>query len=186
MNVSVIGLGYVGTVALACLARDGHTVIGVHVDPGKLALIAAGKTPVVEEGTIDLLQQVVASGRVRVTADIEDAVMRSDMTLICVGTPSVPNGSQDQGALLRVTAELGAALRGKSSPHVVVFRSTMIPGTLEDVLSPLMEEQSGKKEGVDFFVCFQPEFLREGSSIKDYDHPPFTILPDAAVHGRGR
>ena len=176
MNVSVIGLGYVGTVALACLARDGHTVIGVDVDPGKLAMIAEGKTPVVEEGTVELLKQVAASGRVRVSADVRTAVLDSDITLICVGTPSASNGSQDRGALLRVTTELGLAIKDKAAPHVVVFRSTMVPGTVEDVLAPIMEEQSGTKEGVDFHVCFQPEFLREGSSIKDYDHPPFTIV----------
>lgn len=176
VNVSVIGLGYVGTVALACLARDGHTVIGVDVDPDKLAMIAAGKTPVVEEGTVELLQQVVASGRVRVTPDVAAAVRDSDVTLVCVGTPSAHNGSQDRSALLRVTTELGAAIKDKSTPHVVVFRSTMTPGTVEDVLVPMMEEQSGKKSGVDFHACFQPEFLREGSSIKDYDHPPFTIV----------
>jgi GDP-mannose 6-dehydrogenase len=176
VTVSVIGLGYVGTVALACLARDGHTVIGVDVDPGKLAMIAEGKTPVVEEGTVDLLKQVVASGRVRVSADVRTAVLDSDITLICVGTPSAANGSQDRSALMRVTTELGLAIKDKTTPHVVVFRSTMVPGTVEDVLAPLMEVQSGKTEGVDFHVCFQPEFLREGSSIRDYDHPPFTIV----------
>jgi GDP-mannose 6-dehydrogenase len=176
VTVSVIGLVYVGTVALACLARDGHTVIGVDVDPGKLAMIAEGKTPVVEEGTVDLLKQVVASGRVRVSADVRTAVLDSDITLICVGTPSAANGSQDRSALMRVTTELGLAIKDKTTPHVVVFRSTMVPGTVEDVLAPLMEVQSGKTEGVDFHVCFQPEFLREGSSIRDYDHPPFTIV----------
>jgi GDP-mannose 6-dehydrogenase len=176
VTVSVIGLGYVGTVALACLARDGHTVIGVDVDPGKLAMIAEGKTPVVEEGTVDLLKQVVASGRVRVSAYVRTAVLDSDITLICVGTPSAANGSQDRSALMRVTTELGLAIKDKTTPHVVVFRSTMVPGTVEDVLAPLMEVQSGKTEGVDFHVCFQPEFLREGSSIRDYDHPPFTIV----------
>ena len=176
MNISIFGLGYVGAVSLACLARDGHRVIGVDVDPAKLDLIASGKTPVVEEGMVDLMAQVVASGRVTVMSDVKRAVLDSDISLICVGTPSAPNGSQDQGALVRVAQELGTAMREKSTPHLFVFRSTVVPGTVEDVLGPVIERESGKKEGRDFHVCFQPEFLREGTSIKDYDKPPFTII----------
>ena len=176
MNISIFGLGYVGAVSLACLARDGHRVTGVDVDESKLAQIAAGKTPVVEEGMIELMAQVAASGRVSVTTDARQALHSSEVSFICVGTPSAPNGSQDQSALLRLARELGAALRDKQAPHVFVFRSTVVPGTVEDVLRPVLEEASGKKDGVDFHVCFQPEFLREGSSIRDYDRPPFTIV----------
>ena len=176
MNISIFGLGYVGAVSLACLARDGHSVIGVDVDPAKLALIAAGKTPVVEEGMIELMAKVVASGRVSITTDAAQALRDSDLSLICVGTPSAANGSQDQSAVLRLSEHLGVALRDIDRPHVFVFRSTLVPGTVEDVLRPIIEKASGKKEGRDFFVCFQPEFLREGSSIRDYDHPPFTIV----------
>ena len=176
MNISIFGLGYVGAVSLACLARDGHRVTGVDVDETKLAQIAAGKTPVVEEGMIELMAKVAASGRVAVTTDVRRAVHASDVSFICVGTPSAPNGSQDQSALLRIARELGTALRDKRSPHVFVFRSTVVPGTVEDVLRPIIEGASGKKEGVDFHVCFQPEFLREGSSMRDYDRPPYTIV----------
>jgi GDP-mannose 6-dehydrogenase len=176
VNISVFGLGYVGAVSLACLARDGHRVTGVDVDATKLAQIAAGKTPVVEEGMIELMAKVAASGRVAVTTDVRQAVHASEVSFVCVGTPSAPNGSQDQSALLRIARELGAALRDKRSPHVLVFRSTVIPGTVEDVLRPIIEEASGMKEGVDFHVCFQPEFLREGSSLRDYDRPPYTIV----------
>jgi len=176
VNISIFGLGYVGAVSLACLARDGHRVTGVDVDESKLAQIAAGKTPVVEEGMIELMAQVAASGRVSVTTDARQALHSSEVSFICVGTPSAPNGSQDQSALLRLARELGAALRDKQAPHVFVFRSTVVPGTVEDVLRPVLEEASGKKDGVDFHVCFQPEFLREGSSIRDYDRPPFTIV----------
>ncbi len=176
MNISVFGLGYVGAVSLACLARDGHRVTGVDVDETKLAQIAAGKTPVVEEGMIELMAEVAASGRVAVTTDVRQAVHASEVSFICVGTPSAPNGSQDQSALLRIARELGAALRDKRSAHVLVFRSTVIPGTVEDVLRPIIEEASGRKEGGDFHVCFQPEFLREGSSLRDYDRPPYTIV----------
>ncbi len=176
MNISIFGLGYVGAVSLACLARDGHTVYGVDVDLGKLALIGEGKTPVVEEGMIDLMQQVVASGRVSVTPDVRAAMVNTELSLICVGTPSAANGSQDQSAMLRLARDLGAFMREKSTKHTFVFRSTLVPGTVEEVLRPIMESESGKHDGVDFHLCFQPEFLREGTSIRDYDQPPFTIV----------
>ncbi len=180
MKISIFGLGYVGAVSLACLARDGHQVIGVDIDATKLRLITEGKTPVVEEGMVDLMQQVAASGRVSVTTDAEEAVLGSEISLVCVGTPSAANGSQDQGAILRLAEQMGRALRRKNASHVVVFRSTLVPGTVEDVLRPLVERESGKKDGVDFHLCFQPEFLREGSSIRDYDKPPFTIVGGTA------
>ncbi len=176
MNISIFGLGYVGAVSLACLSRDGHDVIGVDIDQTKLDLIMAGKTPVVEEGMVDLMASVAASGKVTVTTDPQRAVFDSEISLVCVGTPSAANGSQDQGAILRLAAEIGRAIGEKDKPHVVVFRSTLVPGTVEDVLRPIIEEKSGKKDGTGFFLCFQPEFLREGSSIRDYDGPPFTVV----------
>jgi GDP-mannose 6-dehydrogenase len=176
MNVSVFGLGYVGAVSLACLARDGHRVIGVDIDHAKLELIAAGKTPVVEQGMVELMAQGVASGRIAVTADPRHAIHASDVSLVCVGTPCAANGNQDQSALTRVAEEIGAAIRTKSASHLVVFRSTVVPGTVEDTLCPILERSSGKTIGTDLHVAFQPEFLREGSSIKDYDRPPFTIV----------
>jgi GDP-mannose 6-dehydrogenase len=176
MKISIFGLGYVGAVSLACLSRDGHQVIGVDIDQTKLDLIAAGKTPVVEEGMVDLMKNVAASGLVTVTTDTERAVLDSDISLVCVGTPSAANGSQDQSAILRLAEAMGRALAKKAEPHVVVFRSTLVPGTVEDVLRPIVEAHSGKKDGVDFHLCFQPEFLREGSSIRDYDKPPFTVV----------
>jgi GDP-mannose 6-dehydrogenase len=176
VKISIFGLGYVGAVSLACLSRDGHDVIGVDIDRTKLDLIMAGKTPVVEEGMVDLMAQVAASCKVTVTTDAQQAVRDSEISLVCVGTPSAANGSQDQGAILRLAAEIGRALATKAAQHVVVFRSTLVPGTVEDVLRPIVEEHSGKKDGVDFHLCFQPEFLREGSSIRDYDKPPFTIV----------
>lgn len=176
MKISIFGLGYVGAVSLACLARDGHQVIGVDIDATKLRLITEGKTPVVEEGMVELMRDVAASGRVSVTTDAVEAVLGSEISLVCVGTPSAANGSQDQGAILRLAAQMGKALARKTVPHIVVFRSTLVPGTVEDVLRPIVERESGKKDGVDFHLCFQPEFLREGSSIKDYDKPPFTVV----------
>ena len=176
MKVSIFGLGYVGAVSLACLSRDCHDVIGVDIDRTKLDLIMAGKTPVVEEGMVDLMARVAASGKVSVTTDAQAAVLDSEISLVCVGTPSAANGSQDQGAILRLAEDMGRAIAIKQEPHVVVFRSTLVPGTVEDVLRPIIEAQSGKKDGEDFFLCFQPEFLREGSSISDYDKPPFTVV----------
>ena len=176
MKISIFGLGYVGAVSLACLGRDGHEVIGVDIDRSKLELILSGKTPVVEEGMVELMQQVAASGKVTVTTDAQLAVLDSEISLVCVGTPSAVNGSQDQGAVQRLAVEIGRAIAVKSAPHVVVFRSTLVPGSVEGVLRPIVEQHSGKKDGADFFLCFQPEFLREGSSIRDYDKPPFTIV----------
>jgi len=180
LRISIFGLGYVGAVSLACLARDGHEVIGVDVDPAKLSLIREGKTPVVEEGMVDLMAKVVGNGNVSVTSDVREAVLGSDISLICVGTPSAANGSQDQGAMLRVAHDIGRILRDKPASHVFVFRSTLVPGTVEDVLRPILERESGKKDGVGFHLCFQPEFLREGTSIRDYDNPPFTIVGAAS------
>jgi GDP-mannose 6-dehydrogenase len=176
MRISIFGLGYVGAVSLACLARDGHSVIGVDVDPAKLELIRSGKTPVVEEGMVDLMAEVAASGRISVTTDVAHAVLGSELSLICVGTPSAPNGSQDQSAILNLAHELGRAMLRKAGGHVFVFRSTLVPGTVENVLKPIVERESGKTCGRDFDVCFQPEFLREGTSIRDYDRPPFTVV----------
>lgn len=176
MNISIFGLGYVGAVSLACLARDGHRVIGVDIDRAKLGLLRQGKTPVVEEGMVDLMREMMASGRVSVTDNARQAVLESDLSLICVGTPSAANGSQDQSAMARLTEELGKAMRDKPGAHVFVFRSTLVPGTVETVLTPILEHESGKKEGKAFHACFQPEFLREGSSIRDYDNPPFTVV----------
>ncbi len=182
MKISIFGLGYVGAVSLACLARDGHDVVGVDIDPAKLELIRDGRTPVVEEGMVELMAQVAASGRLQVTADAARAVRDTDVSLVCVGTPSAANGSQDQAAVLRLAREIGVAIGVKSEPHVVVFRSTLVPGTVETVLRPLIEKASGKRDGEGFFLCFQPEFLREGTSIRDYDKPPFTIV--GANHAR--
>lgn len=176
MKISIFGLGYVGAVSLACLARDGHTVIGVDIDKAKLDLIKAGKTPVVEEGMVDLMANVAASGKLSVTSDVIQAVLDSDVSLICVGTPSAANGSQDQSAIIKIAHDLGRAMRDKSGEHIFVFRSTLVPGTVEDVLLPIVEKESGKRDGEGFHICFQPEFLREGTSIRDYDKPPFTIV----------
>jgi len=175
LNISIFGLGYVGAVSLACLARDGHRVVGVDVDQAKLDLIAAGRTPVVEEGMVKLMADTVASGRVSVTSDTRRAVLETDVSLICVGTPSAPNGSQDQTAMLRLAHDLGTAMREKPVTHVFVFRSTLVPGTVEDVLRPIIEAESGKKDGVDFHV-FPSSSLRSKKAF----HMPCSLEAPAS------
>ena len=175
-RISIFGLGYVGAVSLACLARDGHQVVGVDVDPIKLDLIRNKKSPILEEGIQELMRDVVESGRVTVSNDAAQALSETELSFICVGTPSAPNGSQDLTYILRLAEQLGAALKDKKEFHTFVVRSTVQPGTVEEKIGPILERASGKRSGVDFGLCFQPEFLREGSSIRDYDHPPYTIV----------
>jgi GDP-mannose 6-dehydrogenase len=176
MRISVFGMGYVGAVSAACLARDGHTVVGVDVDPLKLDLIRRGRSPIVEEGIQELTREVVESGRLTVTNDVAQAIANTDLSFVCVGTPSSPNGSQDLSAIRRVMQSIGEAIGRKNSFHTVILRSTVQPGTVDEVMTPILEQASGKKADVDFGVGFQPEFLREGTSIKDYDNPPFTVV----------
>lgn len=176
MRISIFGLGYVGTVSLGCLAQEGHQLIGVDINPDKLALIKAGQTPIIEAGMQELIRGVVDAGRVEVTRDAGHAIAHSDVSFVCVGTPSLPNGDQDQSAVLNLAAELGRALRSRDTYHLVVFRSTLKPGSVQGQIRELIEKESGKQDGVDFDLCFQPEFLREGSSIRDYENPPMTIV----------
>jgi GDP-mannose 6-dehydrogenase len=176
MRLSIFGLGYVGAVSLACLARDGHRVVGVDVDAGKLDLIRRGNSPIVEPGIQELMSEVVATGRVTVTSDAEQAVRDSDLSFVCVGTPSARNGSQDLTAMQRCLEQIGAALKSKDTFHAIVVRSTVQPGTVDGLARDILERSSGRSRGATFDVGFQPEFLREGSSIKDYDNPPFTVV----------
>jgi GDP-mannose 6-dehydrogenase len=171
MKISVFGLGYVGCVSAACLARDGHSVIGVDVDHQKVARVNAGHSPVIEKGLDELMAEIVRSGKLQATLDSQAAVERSDVSLICVGTPSNSNGSLNLQYLERVCIEVGNALAIKKGYHVVVVRSTVLPGTVEGKLAPLLEQHSGRRIGNDFGICMNPEFLREGSAIEDYDHP---------------
>ena len=175
-SVSVFGLGYVGCVSAACLAREGHTVVGVDVSKSKVAMIKSGTATIVETGIGELVAEMVAAGRLTATTDVADAVARTEISLVCVGTPSQANGSLDLAYVRRVAAEIGGALKEKSGWHVVVIRSTVLPGTTADVVTPILEESSGKKAGKDFGVSMNPEFLREGTSIKDFDDPPFTVI----------
>ena len=175
-SVSVFGLGYVGCVSAACLAREGHTVIGVDVSRSKVDMINSGTATIVEHGIAELVGEMVALRRLTATTDVAKAVANTEISLVCVGTPSEPNGGLDLAYVRRVAAEIGAALRDKKAWHVVVIRSTVLPGTTAGIVTPILEEASGKKAGLDFGVSMNPEFLREGTSIKDFDDPPFTVI----------
>ena len=176
MNVSVFGLGYVGSVSAASFAADGHHVIGVDVNEDKVASINAGRSPIVEPGLEDVLGRTVAEGRLRATTDTDDAIRSSDVSLLCVGTPSKRNGSLDLTYLERVCEQVGAVLADKPAYHVVVVRSTVLPGTTHDVVIPALERTSGKKYGDGFGVSVNPEFLREGTALKDFRKPPLTLV----------
>jgi GDP-mannose 6-dehydrogenase len=176
MKISVFGLGYVGAVSYGCLVRQGHEVIGVDVDRHKLMLLSQGQSPIVEEGMPELIAEAAKSKRARVTDDAADAIASSDVSLVCVGTPSRRNGSHDLTALKKVCEQIGSALAKKSHEHATIIRSTVAPGTTNDVLVPILESTSGKTFGRDLHVGFQPEFLREGTSIKDFEHPPMTVV----------
>ncbi len=175
-NISIFGLGYVGAVSIACLADNGHNLIGVDVSQIKVDIINEGRSPIIEEGINELMRKGVERGAIRATTDSHAAVQSTELSFISVGTPSRPNGSLDLSYVERVALEIGEALAEKDAFHIVVLRSTVLPGTTEEVIIPALEKASGKKCGVDFGVCFNPEFLREGSSIKDFYNPPFTVI----------
>ena len=176
MNVSVFGLGYVGSVSAAALAAEGHQVVGVDVSPDKVAQVNGGRSPIVEPGLGDLIAGTVSEGRLRATTDAAQAVRDSGVSLICVGTPSGRNGSLDLTQLTRVCEQIGAALSDKPAYHVVVVRSTVLPGTTHNVVIPALERTSGKRYGDRFGVAVNPEFLREGTALKDFREPPLTVV----------
>src|SRR5689334_18721143 len=176
MRVSVFGLGYVGSVSAASFAADGHEVIGVDVNPDKVASVNAGRSPIVEPGLDDLLARAVSDGRLRATTDTADAIRSSEVSLLCVGTPSRRNGSLDLTYLERVCEQIGRELRDKPAYHVVVVRSTVLPGTTHGMVIPALERESGKKYGEGFGVSVNPEFLREGTALKDFRKPPLTLV----------
>lgn len=176
MKVSIFGLGYVGAVSAACLAQQGHHVTGVDPEPVKVDLINSGHSPVVEQDLDTIIAAAVREGRLRATASVSEAIAASDVSLICVGTPSQLNGSLDLKYVRRVCEEIGTALRGKAGFHVVVARSTILPGTMRETVIPVLEEYSGKIAGTDFGVCNNPEFLREGTAVHDFFNPPKTVI----------
>ncbi len=176
MQISIFGLGYVGAVSASCLASDGHEVIGVDPNKTKVDLINKGLTPVIEKDIGDMISRSVATNRLRATVNAHEAVMDSEISIICVGTPSQPNGNLDLFYVRRVCEEIGVVLKEKSGFHVVVARSTMLPGSMRNVVIPTLEQSSGKKAVIDFGVCNNPEFLREGTAVWDYYNPPKVVI----------
>lgn len=176
MKISVLGLGYVGAVCVACLSRRGHQLIGVDVSQTKVDIINAGRSPIVEPGLDALLAEGVSKGLIRATTDTRQAVLDSELSMMCVGTPSLPNGDLDLSYVAAVCEEIGAALAIKEQRHTVVIRSTVLPGTVKNIVIPILERVSGKTAGVHFGVAMNPEFLRESTAIDDYDLPPMTVI----------
>lgn len=176
MKISVFGLGYVGTVSAACLANQGHELIGVDPIRTKLDLINQGQSPIVEADIGEIISAVVSRGSLRATDDTAEAVLSTDLSVICVGTPSQSNGNLDLRYIRRACEEIGAALKIKKDWHLVAIRSTVLPGTVRNIVIPILEETSGKNAGKDFGVCHNPEFLREGSAVKDFMAPPKTVI----------
>jgi GDP-mannose 6-dehydrogenase len=179
LRISIFGMGYVGTVSAGCLANDGHEVIGVDPVATKVELINAGQSPIIEEQIGELIAATVKSGKLRATCDQEKAVRETEISFVCVGTPSQTNGNLDFTYIRRVCEEIGKSIKNKSARHTVVIRSTILPGTMRRIVIPVLEEYSGKKAGVDFGVCNNPEFLREGSAVKDYNAPPKTVFGES-------
>jgi GDP-mannose 6-dehydrogenase len=176
MRVSVFGLGYVGSVSAASFAADGHTVVGVDVNPDKVASLNEGRSPIVEKGLDDLIHDGAANGRLSATVSTAHAVHATDLSLLCVGTPSRKNGSLDLTYLERVCEQIGTVLRDKNEYHVIVVRSTVLPGTTHEVVIPTLEKASAKQYGTGFGVTVNPEFLREGTAINDFHNPPLTLV----------
>jgi len=176
MKISIFGLGYVGAVSAGCLANEGHIVIGVDSAQVKVDLINEGKTPIIEKDIGEMIEAAVASGYLRATTDAVEAVRETEISLICVGTPSQLNGNLDLKYVRKVCEEIGAAIKEKVARHIVVCRSTMLPGSMRNVVIPILEEYSGKRAGRDFGVCNNPEFLREGTAVYDFYHPPKTVI----------
>jgi GDP-mannose 6-dehydrogenase len=176
LSVSIFGLGYVGSVSAACFASMGHKVIGVDVSRAKVEMLDSGRTPIIEARMSELVAEAKRVSRLHATTDATEAVLNSDVSFVCVGTPSLKNGKLDLSHIESVAREIGGAIRQKKSAHVFVLRSTVLPGTTETVVLPILEKESGKKCARDFTVCYNPEFMREGSAVADFLNPPYTIL----------
>ncbi len=176
ISISLFGLGYVGSVSAACFAHMGHKVTGVDISKTKVEMLSSGRSPIIEARMEELVAEASKACRLHATTDSIAAVLASDMSFVCVGTPSLRSGKLDLSHVEHVSREIGAALRQKSSFHTIVLRSTVLPGTTETLMVPAIEGASGKKAGSDFAVCYNPEFMREGSAVADFLQPPYTIL----------
>ncbi len=176
MNISIFGLGYVGVVTAGCLAAKGHKIIGVDVNEVKVQMLRDGVSPIIEKDLPELLEANTKNGNIRATVDTREAILASELSIICVGTPSRSNGCLDTAYLENVCTQIGESLKEKDEKHILVFRSTMIPGTMRDIVIPRIEEASGKKQNEGFFAAFNPEFLRESTAVYDFYNPPKTVV----------
>lgn len=183
VEISIFGLGYVGTVCAACFANEGHVVVGVDRNETKVNLVNNGKSPIIEEGLSELIQKATAEGRLRATMDSQESVLETELSLVCVGTPSKLNDSLDLDSVRNVCQQIGSALKKKADHHLVVCRSTILPGSMREVVIPTLEKYSGKQAGVDFGVCNNPEFLREGTAVYDFYHPPKIVIGEIGSRG---
>src|SRR4051794_28916074 len=174
MKISIFGLGYVGAVISGCFAKAGHTVLGVDTDQHKVDLINKGQPPIIEAELEGMIQAGVKAGLIHATTEHEKAIHDTEISMICVGTPSKPNGELDLKFAARVCENIGSVLKHKKERHLVVVRSTMLPGSIKNTIQPTLERASGKKAGVDFGLAINPEFLRESTAVHDFYHPPKT------------
>ena len=184
MKISIFGMGYVGVVTAACLAKDGHVVCGVDLAGSKVDMLNAGRSPIVEDEIGELVEAAVRSGLLRATSDVSEALAECELALVCVGTPSLPSGAPDNRYVIQVAEQIGAQLVHRRKPLLVVLRSTVLPGTVRKVIVPALERSSGRLVGDGFEVVFHPEFLREGTSVHDYYHPPKVVVGER-VPGTG-
>jgi GDP-mannose 6-dehydrogenase len=176
MKISVLGLGYVGCTEAACLAKMGNEIRGVDINPEKVKLLNSGKSPITEKDLIELIEEQVANGRIKAFGNVREAMLETNISLVCVGTPSHENGKPDLDHVTNVLREVGTVIRQKDEFHIVVIRSTVYPGSTEKVFIPVIEETSGKKCDVGFGIAINPEFMREGTSVEDYFNPPLTVV----------
>ncbi len=173
MRITVLGLGYVGCVSAACLADHGHEVTGVDIDETKVSLINAGRSPIVEPGLEEVIQRVVKSRRLRA---MDKAEALGDVVMVCIGTPSNKDGSLGLSQIVRVVGDIGELVEGAQHNPIIAIRSTVLPGTVEQFIVPILEERSGKTCGKDFGVCMNPDFMRETTAVEDFADPPFTVI----------
>ncbi|HVP39277.1 MAG TPA: UDP-glucose/GDP-mannose dehydrogenase family protein [Candidatus Saccharimonadales bacterium] len=189
MKIAVYGLGYVGSVTSACLAKLGHSVVGVDIQKFKVDMIQSGRSPIVERGVAELVAEGVQAGRLRATTDFREAMRHAEVSILCIGTPSAEDGSLSLDQVRRVCRSLGEVLHESRGEHLFVPRSTMLPGSCEEVLLPELEQASGRRAGDGWDIAYVPEFLREGQAVYDFMEAPLAVIgartPGAAEKLRG-
>lgn len=175
MNISIFGLGYVGCVSLGCLAKNGHHVIGVDVNATKINLINSGKPTIIEKDIDQIINEQYERGFIEASNDYNYAIKNTDISIVAVGTPSTPKGHLKLDYIFNVAENFAESLQYKSSFHIIAIRSTILPGTCNK-FADIIESRSNKKRNIDFAIVDNPEFLREGTAVYDYYHPPLTLI----------